>query len=80
MQISLTAEQREWLEAKVAAGQFDSIEEAAAAAIADSMAGEIDDMAWAKPYVDEARDAVARGDVLTIEEHRARIARHLSKT
>lgn len=80
MQISLTPEQREWLEAKVAAGQFDSIEEAAAAAIADSMAGEIDDMAWAKPYVDEARAAVARGDVLTIEEHRARIARHLSKS
>jgi antitoxin ParD1/3/4 len=80
MQISLTPEQREWLEAKVAAGQFDSIEEAATAAIADSMAGEIDDMAWAKPYVDEARAAVARGDVLTIEEHRARIARHLSKT
>jgi len=80
MQISLTPEQREWLEAKVAAGQFGSIEEAAAAAIADSMAGEIDDMAWAKPYVDEARDAVARGDVLTIEEHRARIAHRLSKT
>lgn len=80
MQISLTPEQREWLEAKVAAGQFDSLEEAATAAIADSMAGEIDDMAWAKPYVDEARAAVARGDVLTIEEHRARIARRLSKT
>ena len=80
MQISLTPEQREWLEAKVAAGQFGSLEEAAAAAIADSMAGEIDDMAWAKPYVDEARAAVARGDVLTIEEHRARIARRLSKT
>ena len=44
------------------------------------MAGEIDDMAWAKPYVDEARAAVARGDVLTIEEHRTRIARRLIKT
>jgi antitoxin ParD1/3/4 len=77
MQISLTPEQREWLEAKVAAGQFDSVEEAAAAAIADSMAGEVDDMAWAKPYVDEGRAAVARGDVLTVEEHRARMARRL---
>lgn len=80
MQIPLTSEQRQWLEAKVAAGQFGSIEEAAVAAIADSMAGEIDDMAWAKPYVDEARDAVARGDVLSIEEHRARIAHRLSKS
>jgi antitoxin ParD1/3/4 len=68
MQISLTPEQQEWLEAKVAAGQFGSIEEAAAAAIADSIAGEIDDMVWAKPYIDEARAAVARGDVLTLEE------------
>ena len=79
MQISLTPEQHDWLEAKVAAGQFGSVEEAAAAAIADSMAGEIDDMAWAKTYVDEARAAVARGDMLTLEEHRARIARRLSK-
>ena len=31
-------------------------------------------MAWAKPYVDEAREAVARGEVVTLEEHRARIA------
>ena len=78
MQISLTREQQEWLEAKVAAGQFGSIEEAAAAAIADSMAGEIDDMAWAKPYVDEARAAIERGDVLSIEEHRAFIRPPLS--
>lgn len=80
MQISLTPEQQEWLEAKVAAGHYTSIEEAAAAAIADSMAGDVDDMAWARPYVDEARAAVARGDVLSVEEHRARIARRLSKT
>lgn len=77
MQITLTPEQQAWLEAKVAAGEFGTVEEAAAAAIADSMAGEIDDMAWAKPYVDEARAAVARGKVLTLEEHRARLAHRL---
>lgn len=79
MQISLTPEQQEWLESKVAAGHFGSIEEAAASAIADSMAGEIDDLTWAKPYVDEARSAIVRGDVLTLEEHRARISRRLGK-
>jgi antitoxin ParD1/3/4 len=79
MQISLTPEQKAWLEAKVAAGEFGSIEEAAVAAITDSMAGEIDDMGWAKPYVDEARSAAVRGEVLTLEEHRARIARQLSE-
>jgi len=79
MQISLTREQQEWLESKVAAGHFGSIEEAAAAAIADSMTAESDDMAWAKPYVDEARSAIDRGDTLTLEEHRARISRRLGK-
>lgn len=79
MQIILTPEQQAWLEAKVAAGEFGTVEEAAAAAITDSMAGEIDDMAWAKPYVDEARAAVASGKVLTLDEHRARIARRLGE-
>jgi antitoxin ParD1/3/4 len=75
----LTPEQQAWLEAKVAAGEFGTVEEAAAAAITDSMAGEIDDMAWAKPYIEEARAAVARGKVLTLEEHRARMSRRLGE-
>jgi antitoxin ParD1/3/4 len=33
-----------------------------------------DDLAWAKPYVDEALAAVARGDVITLEEHKKRTA------
>jgi len=37
-----------------------------------------DDMAWAKPYVDEARADMARGDVITLEEHRARNAARLA--
>jgi antitoxin ParD1/3/4 len=77
MQITLTPEQQAWLEAKVAAGEFGSVEDAVEAAITNSMAAEIDDMAWAIPYVDEARAAVARGEVLTLEEHRARVARQL---
>lgn len=80
MQLTLTPEQRAWLEAKVAAGEFSSVEEAAAAAITDSMAGDVDDMAWARPYADEARAEAARGEVMTLEEHRARIARHLSES
>jgi antitoxin ParD1/3/4 len=79
MQITLTPEQQAWLEAKVAAGEFGSVEDAVAAAITNSMAAEIDDMAWAMPYVDEARAAVARGEVLTLEEHRARVARQLGE-
>jgi antitoxin ParD1/3/4 len=33
-----------------------------------------DDLAWAKPYIDEALAAVARGDVITLEEHKKRTA------
>jgi antitoxin ParD1/3/4 len=79
MQITLTPEQQAWLESKVAAGEFDSVEAAALGAIMNSMAAEIDDMAWAKPYVEEARAAVASGRVLTLDEHRARIARQLAE-
>jgi len=33
------------------------------------MAMHTDDFAWAKPYVDQARASVARGDVLSGEEY-----------
>ncbi len=31
-----------------------------------------DDLAWAKPLVDEALAASERGEVMSLEEHRAR--------
>ena len=31
------------------------------------------DLAWAKPYVDEADAEIARGDFVTLEEHEARM-------
>lgn len=68
MNIKLPPDQQQWLEAKVAAGQFGSIDEALTVAVADLMAIENDDLAWAKPYVDEARASVARGDVMSGEE------------
>lgn len=37
-----------------------------------------DCLAWAKPLVDEARAATGRGEVLTLEEHRARNAARLA--
>ncbi len=81
MSITLTPDQETWIKAHVATGDFASVEEAARQLIDDRIAelahdegGEPDDMAWAKPLVDEARAAIARGDVLTLEEHRARNA------
>jgi Arc/MetJ-type ribon-helix-helix transcriptional regulator len=67
MNVSLSREQQEWLEAEVAAGRFSSVDEALAAAVAELKAQE-DDLVWAKHYVDEARASVASGDVISGEE------------
>jgi antitoxin ParD1/3/4 len=68
MNISLPIEQQQWLEAEVAAGRFASIDEALTVAVADLKALMEDDLAWAKPYVDQARASVACGDVISGEE------------
>jgi antitoxin ParD1/3/4 len=82
MTITLTPEQQALLSNYVARGDFSSIEEAARQLIderiAERAAEESDDLAWARPYVDEARAAVARGDVLTLDEHKARNAARLA--
>ena len=82
MTITLTPEQEALLGTLIARGDFSSIEEAARQLIderiAERAAEEGDDLAWAKPYVDEARAAVARGDVLTLDEHKARNAARLA--
>ncbi len=78
MPITLTPDQEAWLQAHVATGDFASIEEAARhlidERIAEIAAEDDDDLEWARPLLDEARASIARGDVLTLEEHRARNA------
>jgi antitoxin ParD1/3/4 len=77
MSISLTSDQQAWLSAQVARGEFASVEDAVRQLlderIAERAAEENDDLAWAKPYVDEALADVVRGTVLTLEEHEARM-------
>ena len=81
MMITLHPDQKAWLRARVANGDFESVE-AAARQLLDQRIAELaqaegeapDDMAWARPLVDEARAAVARGDVLTLEEYIERTA------
>jgi antitoxin ParD1/3/4 len=74
MTITLTPEQEAWFKTHVARGHFASVEDAARQLIderiAERAAEESDDLAWAKPDVDEARAAVARGEYVTLEEHR----------
>jgi len=39
---------------------------------------EEDDFAWAKSFIDEAEADIARGILLTLEEHRARMTARLA--
>ena len=68
MNISLPKEQLEWLEAEVAAGHFSSIDEAVTIAVAELKALQVDNLAWAQPYVEEARAEVARGETIQGDE------------
>ena len=70
MTITLTPEQQRRLEAAVAAGQFVSVEEAVRWAVDHIVVtdAELGDLSWAKPYLDEARESIARGESLTPEE------------
>jgi len=76
--MKLTPQQQEWLDSHVASGEYASADEAIGALIDERIALEDDDMLWAKPYVDEAREAVARGEFMTLEEHKARTVKRLA--
>ena len=79
MPITLPREQQEWLEAQVKAGAYDSIEDAVASIVAEHMHTDVDDLAWAKPLVDDARAAVARGESMTLDKYRAMMAERFGK-
>lgn len=85
--ITLTPEQIRWLEAEVAAGRFASIDDGARAAVAELLADDwpvedhavtnadilADDMAWAKPLVDEAIAEIERGEGIPYEQVKAEL-------
>ena len=82
MTITLNPEQEAWLEAHVASGDFASVEAAVRQLIGERIAEraleEGDDLAWAKPYIDEALAEIARGEEITLAEHKARSAARLA--
>lgn len=73
----LTPDQQKWLEAEVAAGHFPSVEDAVRVAVADMKATATADLSWVKPYLDEGRAAAARGETITLAEHRARMTQRI---
>jgi antitoxin ParD1/3/4 len=78
MNIVLPPEQERWLNARIAEGQFTSLEAAVRQMIAERMAFETDDFAWARPYADEARAAALRGEVVPLDDAIADIDAHLA--
>ena len=79
MTITLPREQQEWLEAQVRAGFYESIDKAVAGIVAEHMHVDVDDLAWAKPLVDEALASLDRGEGMTLEEYRARMDKRFGK-
>jgi antitoxin ParD1/3/4 len=76
MTITLTADQEASLAALVAAGKFASVEEAARALLDERLAErqiEDDDFEWAKPLIDEAEADIARGAIISRDDHDASI-------
>jgi antitoxin ParD1/3/4 len=80
--VTLNPDQEARIKTRVASGDFASVEEAARQLIDEALVEraleEDDDTAWAKPYVDEALVEVARGEEITLEEHKARNAARLA--
>jgi antitoxin ParD1/3/4 len=79
--VTLTPEQEAWLQAHVTTGDFASVEEASRRLIAERIAEltpEDDDLEWVKPVLEQARADIARGDVISLEEHKARNAARLA--
>jgi antitoxin ParD1/3/4 len=82
MIIDLTPDQQAWIASHVERGDFPSMEQAARQLIEESIVVratiEADDLAWAKPLVDDALAGVERGEVMTRAEHRARMDARLA--
>jgi antitoxin ParD1/3/4 len=84
MTIMLSQEQEDWLRAQVAAGEFASLDEAVKTAVqrmildAESDYDNDDDLAWAKPLVDEGLAALEWGEFFTHEEVFARLGRRIA--
>jgi antitoxin ParD1/3/4 len=81
MMIFLTPEQQAWLGAHVARGDFLSVEDAARQLIDERIAersAAVDNLAWVKPFVDEALEAVSRGEVISRADHQDAMAARLA--
>ncbi|ATQ66710.1 MULTISPECIES: hypothetical protein [Methylosinus] len=81
MQITLTADQEAWLRARVARGDFASVEDAVSRLLEERIAERAideDDLSWAKPDVEAGLRALAAGEVISLDELKERNAARLA--
>ena len=78
MTITLTPEQQKWLEAEVAAGRITSVEDAVRLAV-DHFLIPVDtaDLSWVKPYLDEARAQIGRGEYVEYVDVKRELAERI---
>ena len=74
MTVTLTPEQMRWLEEAVAQGRFSSVEEAVRVAVVGLQTSfEPENLEWARPYIEEARAEIRRGEGVELDEFLARL-------
>jgi antitoxin ParD1/3/4 len=79
MTIVLTQEHLSLLQAEVAAGRLESVEDGVQLALDGWMLLEEDDLEWARPLVDEALSSLAIGRGIAGEEFRREIEETISR-
>ncbi|MBN9087839.1 MAG: hypothetical protein J0J01_13090 [Reyranella sp.] len=79
MTVQLSPEQQRWLEVQVAAGHFESLEQAVEVAVADLMAMSEDELDWAKPLIEAGLAQLERGEVISGDEAMASLKASLRR-
>ena len=79
MTITLTPDQVAWLEEQVRSGAFPSVQDGVREAVARMMPPDLEDLEWVRPYLDEARASVARGEVVTHQQLKTEMAAHIQR-
>ena len=79
MTLTLTPDQVAWLEEQVRCGAFASVQDGVREAVARMMPPDGEDLEWVRPYLDEARASVARGEVVTHQQFKSEMAAHIER-
>ena len=79
MQVTLTTDQRQWLEKQVAAGRYPTVDAAALAIIDERMSLETAGLDWARPLLDAARAGIGRGEYSRIKDVDARLEQRIHR-